>query len=270
MPQRKSLISFDRKNLGQAPGLVGIDEAGRGSFAGPVVAGAVWALRSFYANATPLRRSEFINDSKQLSPSSREEIFALVEHWEKSGELLFATGAASGGEIDELNILGATKLAMQRAIAGVLKKFETRSPAGTPCPFESAGSDAPLFKKESALSPILIDGNPLTQFCWKHKAIVKGDATSLAIALASIVAKVSRDRLMCELSAQFPNYDFASNKGYGTKKHVEAILRNGITPLHRITFLRKLAAEYAGKNIPGLEKFFPKCAPAPEQSEFSF
>ncbi len=265
---RQSLISFDRKTLGRAPGIVGVDEAGRGSFAGPVFAAAVWVKRSFYETATPLRKGAFINDSKQLSPRLREEIFALIKHWEDSGELLFSTGEASVQEIDELNILGATRLAMQRAIAGVLEKFSAQNPKA-PCPFESSGDDAPLFKRGKGLSPILVDGNPLKSFAWKHRAIIKGDATSLAIALASIAAKVSRDKIMCDLVAKYPGYGFASNKGYGTPQHLRAIVRNGITPLHRIKFLRNLAEE-KGDKIPGIERFFPRKGSAPKQEELPF
>ncbi len=268
MPQ-KSLFSFAKKNLGNAPGIVGVDEAGRGCFAGPVVAGAGWVFRKFYENATPLRKSAYINDSKQISPRSREEIFALLQHWENSGELLFATATASVPEIDEMNILAASKLAMQRAIAGILEKFNKISPAGTPCPFQNSGNDAPLFAENNELSPIFVDGNPLSPFIWKHRAIVKGDATSLAIALASIAAKVSRDKIMREFDAKFPGYDFASHKGYGTPKHVEAILKNGISPLHRLKFLRNLAEEF-GEKIPRIEKFFPIEKSNIEQNEFRF
>lgn len=262
-----SLFQFDRNRMaGTHPGIVGVDEAGRGCLAGPVVAGAVWVKRSFYENPTPVRRGKFINDSKQLSPETREEVFALVEHWEARGELIFSAGTADVREIETLNILGASRLAMRRAVDGILKKL----PAGTRCPFATAGADdAPLFDRGAPFPPMLVDGKPLTPFVWKHEAIVKGDATSLAIALASIVAKVSRDRMMTRLSAAFPGYGFDRHKGYGTPMHVAAIRALGVTPLHRTKFLRNLA-EASPEKIPGLENLFPRENPAPAQGEFQF
>lgn len=265
-----SLIRYDKKRLGNAPGIVGVDEAGRGCFAGPVVAGAVWVQRKFYEVSTPIRRAGFINDSKQLSHETREEIFALIEHWEKSGNLIFSAGTASVREIDTLNILGASRLAMQRAITGILEKFNARNPGKTPCPFATAGADdAPLFDKGISFPPMLVDGRPLVPFAWRHEAIVKGDATSLAIALASIVAKVTRDRMMCEWDKEFPQYSFAEHKGYGTPTHINAIRAHGITPLHRMKFLRNLAAN-SPQQIAGLEDLFPPESAAPPQSEFTF
>ena len=262
-----NLFQFDKKRIaGTTPGIVGIDEAGRGCFAGPVVAGAVWTLRSFYENPTPVKRGKFINDSKQLSPETREEVFALVEHWERRDELFFAAGTASVREIDALNILGATRLAAQRAIENLLGKL----PAGTPCPFATAGTDdAPLFCRERAFPLMLADGRPLSPFAWRHEALVKGDATSLAVALASIVAKVSRDRLMASLDAEFPGYGFRAHKGYGTPEHVAAILSRGVTPLHRRKFLRNLAAS-APDGVPGLENLHAEEPDVPAQSEFPF
>lgn len=266
----RSLIRYDLRRLGNAPGIVGVDEAGRGCLAGPVVAGAVWVRRSFYEVSTPIRRAAFINDSKKLSPETREEVFALVEHWEKSDDLIFSAGTASVREIDELNILGASKLAMQRAVAGVLEKFAERTAAGTPCPFASAGADdAPLFRKDITFPLMLVDGRPLTSFAWRHEGLVKGDATSLAVALGSIVAKVTRDRMMRKLDAEFPGYGFAAHKGYGTEAHVAAILRHGVTSQHRTLFLRHLATT-APHAIAGLEHIFRPEESAPPQSEFNF
>lgn len=262
-----NLFQYDKNRLaGATPGIVGIDEAGRGCFAGPVVAGAVWVRRKFYENPTPVRRGRFINDSKQLSPETREEVFALVEHWERRGDLVFSAGTACVREIEELNILGATRLAMLRAVEGVLNKL----PAGTPCPFATAGTDdAPLFDRGLAFPPMLVDGRPLTPFVWRHEAVVKGDATSLAVALASVVAKVSRDRMMVALDAEFPAYGFREHKGYGTPAHVAAILAHGVTPHHRTTFLRNLAA-HAPRAIRGLENLVSEEPVAPDQSEFPF
>lgn len=263
-----SLFQFDKNRIaGTLPGIVGIDEAGRGCFAGPVVAAAVWTQRAFYENSTPVKRGKFINDSKQLSPETREEVFALVEHWERLGELFFAAGTASVREIDELNILGASKLAMQRAIENLLKKIPG---AEEKRPFAVAGADdAPLFERGNVFPPMLVDGRPLVPFVWRHEAIVKGDATSLAIALASVVAKVSRDRLMVALDAEFPGFGFREHKGYGTSAHIAAIRSRGITPQHRLKFLRNLAANSPEK-IPGLESLIPEMPSAPDQSEFPF
>ena len=263
----KPLYRFDKKILGEkSPGIVGVDEAGRGCFAGPVVAGAVWLKRSFYEVSTPIRRGAFITDSKQISSETREEIFALVEHWERAGELVFCAGTASVREIEALNILGATRLAMQRAISGIIEKIDPAKP----CPFATAGADdAPLFDRGTVFSPMLVDGRPLTPFVWRHEAIVKGDSTSLAIALASIVAKVSRDRMMRAFDSDFPGYGFSEHKGYGTSAHVSAIRERGITPLHRIKFLRNLALSSPAV-IPGLERLLPPEDCTPPQSEFAF
>lgn len=261
------LFQFDKNRLAEGvPGVVGVDEAGRGCFAGPVVAGAVWVKRAFYENSTPIKRGKFINDSKQLAPETREEVFALIEHWERRGELVFSAGTASVREIDALNILGASRLAMQRAVEGILAKL----PAGTPCPFATAGTDdAPLFDRGISFPPMLVDGRPLTPFVWRHEAIVKGDATSLAIALASVVAKVSRDRMMVTLDGEFPGYGFREHKGYGTAVHIAAIRSRGITSQHRVKFLRNLAAQ-SPDGIPGLEDLLPREDAEPAQSEFAF
>lgn len=261
------LFQFDKNRLAEGvPGVVGVDEAGRGCFAGPVVAGAVWVKRAFYENSTPIKRGKFINDSKQLAPETREEVFALIEHWERRGELVFSAGTASVREIDALNILGASRLAMQRAVEGILAKL----PAGTPCPFATAGTDdAPLFDRGISFPPMLVDGRPLTPFVWRHEAIVKGDATSLAIALASVVAKVSRDRMMVALDGEFPGYGFREHKGYGTAAHIASIRSRGITSQHRVKFLRNLAAQ-SPDGILGLEDLLPREDAEPAQSEFAF
>ncbi len=263
-----TLFQFDKNRDAAGTGIVGIDEAGRGCFAGPVVAGAVWVLSCFYKKSTPVKRGKFINDSKQLSPETREEVFALIEHWERRGELFFAAGTASVREIETLNILGASRLAMQRAVENLLKKIPRAADAR--CPFATAGADdAPLFDRGIAFPPMLVDGKPLSPFVWRHEAIVEGDATSLAVALASIVAKVSRDRMMTALDAEFPGYGFAAHKGYGTPAHIAAIRALGVTPMHRLKFLRNLAAESPEK-IPGLESLAPQAEDNPAQSEFPF
>ena len=264
-----TLFNYDKKHFVRAAsdGLVGVDEAGRGCFAGPVVAGCVWVKRSFYENATPVKRADFINDSKQISAETREEIFALIQHWASVGELIFSAGTATVQEIDTLNILGATRLAMSRAIDGVLERAGT---SAENAPFAIAGTtDTPLFADKKAWVPILVDGRPLVPFAWRHEAVVHGDATSLAIALASIVAKVTRDHLMCDFSEKFPHYHFESHKGYGTAEHIEALKTYGICELHRLKFLRNLAAA-PDCEIPGLHDILPIEPPAPPQGEFDF
>lgn len=264
-----TLFNFDKKRFTQSAsdGVAGIDEAGRGCFAGPVVAACVWVKRRFYENSTPVKRADFINDSKQISAETREEVFALVEHWAATGDLVFSAGTADVQEIDALNILGATRLAMSRAVKGVL---ERAGMSEENAPFAVAGtSDTPLFSDGIPRVPLLVDGRPLTPFVWRHEAIVHGDATSLAVALASIVAKVTRDRKMRELAKIFPQYGFESHKGYGTEEHIDALKKHGVCVLHRLKFLRNLAAD-PNCEIPGLDEILPIEPPPPPQSEFKF
>ena len=187
------MISFDFED--QHKGLVaGVDEAGRGPWAGPVVAAAVILDRhSFPAG---------LNDSKKLSEAARARLYA---------ELIaqrHGIGIASVEEIDAVNIHWATMLAMERAVAAL------------------------------GITPahVLVDGNRLPR--WPHAAtpIVKGDGRSLSIAAASIIAKVTRDRMMIALDAEFPGYGWAENKGYGTPMHQRGLAEIGVTPHHRQSF----------------------------------
>ena len=177
--------------------VAGIDEAGRGPLAGPVVAAAVILPPGFTLKG--------LNDSKQLSAKKRETLFsALME----DDRVQKSVAQASVEEIDRLNILRATHLAMARAA--------------------------------QALSPLpqmcIIDGLPVPNFPLPSRNLVKGDARCLSIAAASILAKVTRDHIMQELDAQFPAYGFARNAGYGTREHLEAIRTHGITVHHRRSF----------------------------------
>ena len=173
--------------------VAGVDEAGRGPLAGPVVAGA--AILPEHLEGLP-----GLNDSKQLTAAKREALFAaLLER----ADVHCSVGIASTEEIDRLNILRATHLAMARAVEGL--------------------SLRPDF--------CLVDGLPVP-----HRAIVKGDGRSLSIAAASVLAKVTRDRMMTEADAEFPQYGFAKHKGYGTKVHMEALRKHGPCPLHRRSF----------------------------------
>lgn len=175
--------------------VAGVDEAGRGPWAGPVVAAAV-IFRNHYAPSG-------VNDSKKLSAKKREALFdAIME----TG--LVGVGLASAQEIDELNILGATKLAMQRAVENLPIKPDA----------------------------VLVDGNQPPKLPMSTRALIKGDSLSLSIAAASIIAKVTRDKMMQELHAEFPHYGWARNAGYGTAAHIKALAEHGITPHHRKSF----------------------------------
>lgn len=179
----------------------GVDEAGRGPLAGPVYAAAV---------VLPFRCSiEGLNDSKKLSEKKRERLFDVI----KKKALAYGIGCATVQEIDEINILQATYLAMKRAVEAL-----------------------PM-----SASWALIDGNRMPPLSVPGETIVKGDAKSASIAAASILAKVSRDRIMRELGEKYPEYGFASHKGYGTKAHYEAIKAYGVLPEHRKSFLKNLA-----------------------------
>jgi len=185
--------------------VVGIDEAGRGPWAGPVVAGAVILPR----DTLPSSLVDQLDDSKKLKKSIREALFADLEAVADIG-----VGIATPSEIDALNILQATMLAMQRAVAGLA----------------------------SVPATALVDGNRAPDLPCKVETVVKGDARSLSIAAASIVAKVTRDRMMSELSAKHPGYGWERNAGYGTKEHQNALSQFGVTPAHRQSFapIRKL------------------------------
>lgn len=175
--------------------VAGVDEAGRGPWAGPVVAAAV------ILNAKKLPRG--VNDSKKLKAEQREELLQLI-----MAHAHTSVGVASVAEIDELNILGATKLAMCRAVSGL---------AVTPC-------------------IALVDGNSAPALSCRVQTVVGGDAISLSIAAASIVAKVTRDRMMQQLALEHPGYGWESNAGYGTQAHQDGLARLGVTVHHRRSF----------------------------------
>lgn len=176
--------------------IAGVDEAGRGPLAGPVVAAAV---------ILPPDVAELpgVFDSKQLSAEAREELFDEL-HALKG--IVISAASASPAEIDELNILRATHLAMRRAVAGTGKA-----------------------------DFVLVDGLPV-QFPVPSRNLVKGDALCASIAAASIIAKVTRDRMMLEADREYPRYGFARHKGYGTAEHLEALRRFGPSPIHRRSF----------------------------------
>lgn len=179
----------------------GIDEAGRGPLAGPVCAAAVILPMGCMI--------EGLDDSKKLSEAKREALFDVV----RVNALAYGVGWASEQEIDEHNILQATFLAMSRAVAAM-----------------------PLHADYA-----LVDGNRMPPLDIPGETIVKGDSKCACIAAASILAKVSRDRLLRQWDAQYPEYGFAKHKGYGTKAHYEAIKKYGVLPVHRKSFLKNLS-----------------------------
>ncbi len=190
--------------------VVGVDEAGRGPLAGPVMAGAVELPEDF--------QHLWLNDSKKLTATKRDELFEeLTGH----PRVRWAFAEASVEEIDRLNILRATHLAMRRAVA---------------------------ILTEPPPDVVLIDGLPVRDFPWPQQAVVKGDCLSLSIAAASIIAKVVRDRRMLELDAAWPQYGFACHKGYGTAAHLAALQLHGPSPHHRRTFqpVAQLTLDFGG------------------------
>lgn len=183
--------------------VAGVDEAGRGPLAGPVIAAAVILPENFSFLEYP--GLEKLNDSKKLSEKVREKIFSYIT---TNDHICWAIGEASAEEIGELNILRATGVAMQRALDAL-----------KPSPAHA-----------------LIDGLPVRDLLVPQTALIKGDSRSLSIAAASIIAKVSRDRMMNELDQEFPQYEFARHKGYGTAVHLEALRKYGPCRHHRRGF----------------------------------
>ena len=180
--------------------LCGVDEAGRGPLAGPVCAAAVILPRGLVVDG--------LNDSKKLTEKKREELYSVIQKEAVS----FGVAFASVEEIEALNILGATFLAMNRALEQLNPQPELA----------------------------LIDGNRNAGIRFSSRCVVKGDAKCADIAAASILAKVTRDRYMLEQAALYPEYRFEQHKGYGTKLHYEALREYGPSPIHRMSFLKKL------------------------------
>ena len=178
----------------------GVDEAGRGPLAGPVCAAAVILPENTIIDG--------VNDSKKLSEKKREALFDVI----KSSARSYCIAYATVEEIESMNILNATMLAMKRAVEGLDVKADYA----------------------------MIDGNRLPDLNIDSEFIIKGDAKSMAIAAASILAKVSRDRLLREYAKEYPEYQFDKHKGYGTKAHIEALKKYGPCPYHRMSFLGKI------------------------------
>ncbi|MFP4165767.1 MAG: ribonuclease HII [Opitutales bacterium] len=226
-----ALQRHDRERLSDGERLIGIDEAGRGALAGPVVAGSCVLDRKFFDSPDALRLSESVDDSKRIAAAAREAQFTAMDGLRDKGLLDFEVASASVEEIETYNILGATRLAMRRAVEALAGRA---SGWGLPL----AGPEGPLFAPEPV--SLLVDGRPLKPFPYRHEGLVGGDGLSLAVAMASIAAKVTRDRWMQRLAESYPFYDFARHKGYGTSAHRAAIGRHGACPAHRTLFLRRV------------------------------
>jgi ribonuclease HII len=238
--KRRQLRGFDLKQINGVASLIGVDEVGRGAFAGPVVAAAVVVSREFLESRWAVTKSGRVNDSKVLTAEQREELWVEFDKLSTAGQIHAQVGVASVDEIAQFNILGATKLAMRRALEAIHPPEAFEPERREPDLFSS-------FEERKAFAPtvsarVLIDGLPLRSFAYPHTAFVNGDARSLCIAMASIIAKVHRDRLMTQLETEFPGYGFAQHKGYGTEDHREAVLKLGRCLQHRDAFLRKLLA----------------------------
>ena len=180
--------------------ICGVDEAGRGPLAGPVCSAAVILLPDTVVDG--------VNDSKKLTEKKREALFDVI----KETAVSYCIAYASVEEIESINILNATMLAMKRAVEGLDVKADYA----------------------------MIDGNKMPPLDIDGETIVKGDAKSMSIACASILAKVSRDRLLYEYAKEYPQYHFDKHKGYGTAAHREAIIKYGPCPYHRMSFLKKI------------------------------
>lgn len=240
MAQRRQLRGFDLKQIFGFEGLIGVDEAGRGALAGPVVAAAVLVSRPFLESRWALTKSGRVNDSKLLTAEQRNELWVEFEQLVEARQIHATVGVANVGEIETLNILGATKLAMRRALEGIYPPSAFQLKA-EPDLFASEAEKSAFVPTVSCR--ILIDGLPLRHFPYPHQGVISGDARSLCVAMASIVAKVTRDRLMDEIDRAHPGYGFSQHKGYGTEEHRDVLVKRGRCAVHRDSFLRKLFAQ---------------------------
>lgn len=209
--------------------IAGVDEVGRGPLAGPVVAAAVILPEDFDVLG--------IDDSKKLSEKKREELFDII--CDKA--VAYGIGMADEKVIDEINILQATKRAMKQAIAEADEQLKQIAEGadwhGEPGE-DTDFSDAAMVT--GGIDHILFDAMKIEEINIPQESIIKGDANILSIAAASIIAKVTRDRMMVEYAKEYPGYAFEKNKGYGTKAHYEGLRSQGICPIHRRTFLKNL------------------------------
>ena len=214
----KKLLAFDEeiRQVYDFNVLVGVDEVGRGCLAGPVYAAAL-IMPKGPIEKTLAKQLKILNDSKQLTIEERERLAPVLEE-----STLWAVASASPKEIDQVNILQASLLAMHRAIKLLVSKYGMLNLA-------------PL---------VVVDGRTrIPELKYKQVPVIKGDGQSASIAAASILAKVHRDRFMTELASEIPHYQWHSNKGYSCRSHVEGIMTHGTTIWHRRTFLRKYSIE---------------------------
>ena len=197
MAEKPDMLRFENEYYDKGyKYIAGVDEAGRGPLAGPVFAAAVIFEKGVVIDE--------INDSKKLSEKKREELFDVI----KEKALCYAIVSADEKEIDTINILAATLKCFNRAVSAL----------------------------DVTPDIALIDGNRVGDMPVECQTIVKGDANSMSIAAASILAKVARDRYITEMGEKYPEYNFQKHKGYGTKEHLEAIAKYGPSPIHRLTF----------------------------------
>lgn len=202
--RQQAMWEYERQAKSNGYTLVaGVDEAGRGPLAGPVYAAAVILKEDAVIDG--------INDSKKLSEKKREELYDVIIE----NAVAYAVYGVDEKVIDEINILNATHMAMRGAVESLHKKADY----------------------------VLIDGNSIKGMKTPHETIVKGDAKSISIAAASILAKVSRDRYITKMAEKYPEYGFEKHKGYGTKLHTDMILEHGSSPIHRKSFLKKLLGD---------------------------
>lgn len=206
-------VREDELRAGGKKYIAGIDEVGRGPLAGPVYAAVVVMPDDWDVPG--------VNDSKKLSPKKREELSSLI----KERAIGYGIGIADNHEIDDINILEATKKAMSRAIANCNAMLKERY-----------GSEIDYLLIDAVKLPVEIE----------QESLIKGDEKCLCIAAASIVAKVARDSFMVEMDEKYPGYDFAGNKGYGTAAHYDGLRELGYSPIHRRSFLKKFEEEQAG------------------------
>lgn len=197
---------FDQETSGGCRFIAGVDEVGRGPLAGPVVAAAVILPPDFNVPG--------IDDSKKLSEKKREALFPVI----KENALAYGIGIVDHQRIDEINILEATKEAMMQAVDNASQMLR-----------EKHGEE---------IGHVLFDAMRIDAIGLSQTSVIKGDAKSLSIAAASVIAKVTRDRMMVELAEQYPQYAFEKNKGYGTKAHYEGLEKTGPCEIHRMTFLK--------------------------------
>jgi ribonuclease HII len=210
----EDMLSYERALWESGvPYAAGIDEVGRGPLAGPVCAACVVLPQGFDVIG--------VNDSKKLSEKKRKELYGLIV----GRALAYGIGLVGNERIDEVNILNATKEAMLVAITGAAAMLAAKAPAG--------GGGA-----EAKIGHLLVDAVKLPEAGIPGTAIIKGDEKSVSVAAASIVAKVTRDRIMAEFDSIYPGYGFPSNKGYGTEAHYAGLRKLGMTPIHRRTFLK--------------------------------